>query len=271
MNSIISKFQKWIANQNVLSNLVIKLYNQTRIIIGYRFTQTKNFYKNGEFLVLNTLAGQLNYIVDVGANSGDYIDSILSLMDYDKLTIDAYEPSVATFKLLSGKMSDYNGINTYNIGLGSRKEEMIFYENPNYSETSSFVEASIDGNTIPITVLVDTIDNIYFDKGIVIDFMKIDTEGFDYNVLLGSEKMLASARIRFLQFEYNDAWKYAGNTLFSCLDLLTKNNFTTFIIQPNGLFTFDYSTYGEFFRYSNFFSVHEQSLDSVKEMIKGKR
>jgi hypothetical protein len=162
-------------------------------------------------------------------------------------------------------------VEAFNIGLGSRKQKMIFYENPVYSETSSFVNASIDGNTKPISVLVDTIDNLYFDKGTVIDFLKIDTEGFDYQVLLGSKKMLGASRIRFLQFEYNEAWKYAGNTLYKCIELLNDNDYLIFIINPDGLYTFDYSNFGEFFRYSNFFSMHSHYKNTIKDLIKGKR
>jgi FkbM family methyltransferase len=271
MKKVISKLQKWIASQDLLIRLVIKMYNQTRIIIGYRFAQTKDFHHNGEFLLLKTISDQIKYFVDVGANTGDYIHGILNLVDSDKLKIDAYEPSIATFQLLAEKTGKLSHVEAFNIGLGSKKQKMVFYENPVYSETSSFINASIDGGTTPINVLVDTIDGIYFDKDTVVDFMKIDTEGFDYNVILGSRNMLQSSRIRYLQFEYNDAWKFAGNTLYKCLDLLNECDYHTFVIHPAGLFEFDHSTYGEFFRYSNFFSVHKDHLRTVDTLIRGKR
>jgi FkbM family methyltransferase len=271
MKKAISKLQKWIANQDLLIRSVIKLYNQTRIIIGYRFAQTKDFHRNGEFLLLKTISDQIKYFVDVGANTGDYIHGILNLINSDKIKIHAYEPSGTTFQFLAKKAGNLPQVEAFNIGLGSRKQKMIFYENPVYSETSSFVNASIDGNTKPISVLVDTIDNLYFDKGTVIDFLKIDTEGFDYQVLLGSKKMLGASRIRFLQFEYNEAWKYAGNTLYKCIELLNDNDYLIFIINPDGLYTFDYSNFGEFFRYSNFFSMHSHYKNTIKDLIKGKR
>ena len=36
--------------------------------------------------------------------------------------------------------------------------------------------------------------------------LKIDTEGYDYYVLDGSQKLLAKQRVKFLVFEYNDKW-----------------------------------------------------------------
>ena len=37
-----------------------------------------------------------------------------------------------------------------------------------------------------------------------IDFLKIDTEGFDYKVLLGAKDMLEQNRIKYIQYEYWD-------------------------------------------------------------------
>lgn len=52
-------------------------------------------------------------------------------------------------------------------------------------------------------VQVTTIDDFLAERGIEqVAYLKIDTEGFDLNVLRGARRALAERRIRLLQFEF---------------------------------------------------------------------
>ena len=56
-------------------------------------------------------------------------------------------------------------------------------------------------------VPVTTVDNELSARGWQdVDFLKIDTEGYDLNVLLGASDLLARKGVKVVQFEYNATW-----------------------------------------------------------------
>lgn len=42
--------------------------------------------------------------------------------------------------------------------------------------------------------------------------LKVDAEGYDYDILDGASTLLAAHRVKFLSFEYNDKWFTNGRT-----------------------------------------------------------
>jgi hypothetical protein len=63
-------------------------------------------------------------------------------------------------------------------------------------------------------VRVIALDNICAERGLdLIDLLKIDAEGYDFQVLRGAEKLLKEQKISVVQFEYNRPWANAGGTL----------------------------------------------------------
>ena len=60
---------------------------------------------------------------------------------------------------------------------------------------------------------VDTIDDFCSANKIPkIDILKIDTEGFDLNVLKGAQQMLSRGQIAFIYTEFNDCVARQGTT-----------------------------------------------------------
>ena len=56
-----------------------------------------------------------------------------------------------------------------------------------------------------IQVRCTTVDSFCSERGVKqIDVLKIDTEGFDFEVLIGARSMLAQQAIKFISFEFND-------------------------------------------------------------------
>ena len=52
-------------------------------------------------------------------------------------------------------------------------------------------------------MLLDTLDNIFYDHDICVDYIKIDTEGHEYFILQGGEKTIKKYR-PMIQLEYNE-------------------------------------------------------------------
>lgn len=97
-----------------------------------------------------------------------------------------------------------------------------------------------------------------------INFLKIDVEGSELNVLKGANKMLCSGKIDYLQFEYGSTFKDAGISLEAVFQFLQQYRYSLFKILPNGLdcqpeFLPEY----EDWQWSNFLAVNERFVSGV--------
>jgi hypothetical protein len=89
-----------------------------------------------------------------------------------------------------------------------------------------------------------------------IDFLKIDTEGSELNVLLGARSLLREKRIGILQFEYGGTYTDAHIYLKDVYDLLKGYGYTIYKIVPGGLAEISvWDSRLETFNYSNFLAA----------------
>jgi FkbM family methyltransferase len=147
---------------------------------------------------------------DVGANKGQTITALLDA--FPKASIHAFEPSPETFDHHLARLASWN-VKLNKCGLGSGTGELTFYENDS-SVMSSFLPpgASGSGNVSrKITVPVTTVDKYAADNAIHhIDLLKIDTQGFDFEVIKGAAAMLDGGRIDLLLTEVTVDALYDG-------------------------------------------------------------
>ncbi len=162
---------------------------------------------NGELFLLNKLnhSNNLNCIFDVGANIGAY--SILARDINEKCLIFAFEPVPDTFIDLQENLSNKE-IRTFNFALGSdiKEEKMLV---PKDSKLSTLLlENSYIANKEEsqcVSVKVTTGDEFLKKNNALnqISLLKIDTEGYESEVLKGFREMIS--RINVIQFEYGKA------------------------------------------------------------------
>ena len=142
-------------------------------------------------------------IFDVGANIGQSVVYYKRL--FPSAEIHCFEPLPTAFEKLKVNTHRYSNVLFNNYALGKEKRERILYEN-SASDMSSFMKLGGKGwGKIVDTheVNVDTLDNYCEQKNIsYIDLLKIDTQGFDYNVLLGARKTMDANKIRALYMEF---------------------------------------------------------------------
>ena len=116
-----------------------------------------------------------------------------------------------------------------NLALGSKSTELKFFEN-SCSDMSSFLSPGKDHwgeieNVI--TVQVDTVDRYCRQHSIrEIDLLKIDTQGYDLEVLRGAEQMLSQSLIKSVLVEITFIEIYQGAPRFDeVLSFLLNSNF----------------------------------------------
>ncbi len=140
-------------------------------------------------------------IFDVGANMG--VTTAILAGNLDNATIYDFEPSPEAFPYLveTLKLNGLTECYPINIALGATVGQLSFLHNTNSSSASHLVtqDSLGAGNA---TVQVSTIDHEIDSRSIKrLDFIKMDVEGFEIDVLDGAEKTLRTLRPKvFLEF-----------------------------------------------------------------------
>ena len=229
----------------------VKIRNQANKVIGYSLASTHISNENGEEYLIKNIASDLNVVMDVGANKGEWT-IMVKKYTLPGTQFHLVEPGIEAYKILQHISGN---VNIYQLGLSDTNEELNFYEETNAGEQSSFIISSYHQNYKTTKVHVQRLDNFCNDKGIeFIDLLKIDCEGFDYKVLIGAINMLKQDRIKYIQFEYGGGWKIAGSTLKAAIIFLNNLGYQVWFVSPKGLRAFDVNFIGEYFEYSNFFA-----------------
>ena len=211
------------------------------------------------FAISKTLSQAWQYSIevffDVGAHDGD--TTIRARHDFGICRIIAFEPHPKTFERLSERTAKIPNVELLNLALGSEVGEKTMFEYANASRINSllpdaqFAVLFLDKDASKrLTVDCMTIDRFCAKRRIKkIDVLKIDTEGFDFEVLKGANSMLAQQAIRFIYFEFNDIAPRSGTSGGALMPIDQ-------LIRPHGYrFIATYNDYvapeGELFLVSN--------------------
>ena len=106
-----------------------------------------------------------------------------------------------------------------------------------------------------------------------IDYLKIDTEGGEYDVLTGAEEMLRAGRVKFIQFEYGGTYPGANTSLKQVCEFLSSFGYSLFRILPDGLLHIPkWRDELETYRLSNYLAVSpgENSRWKAMEITRGR-
>tara|TARA_B100000787_G_scaffold158714_1_gene136329 strand:+ start:4108 stop:4833 length:726 start_codon:yes stop_codon:yes gene_type:complete len=196
------------------------------------------------FLKKNNL-NNINILLDIGAHRGESINLFLNNMKVKKII--SFEASPINFEFLKKKQKVYakkfsdTEIIIENIALGSENKMMEF---KHFNESSSSTIKNINEESkyfkrkfnllnlfnkgkiyqtfqIKIQSLKEYIES---NNMITIDFLKIDTEGYEYEILLGLEDRIKSVKVIMFEHHYDNMIK-KNYTFTNINDLLVKNNF----------------------------------------------
>jgi FkbM family methyltransferase len=176
---------------------------------GYRLAYENfnfDFMTNGEYFLASRLKmmGKIDIVMDVGANVGEYSRMIRALNSNCRII--AFEPVPSTFKTLKTNTQTLN-IELQNYALGNITGETQISIVPNISTLASLVENMQDGsgrNSEKINISIKRGDNLIKELGIDnISLLKIDTEGYESEVLKGFDNAIEKADV--VQFEYGKA------------------------------------------------------------------
>lgn len=174
-------------------------------------------------------------VFDVGANAGQFAKE--ALKEFRFATVHSFEPHPIVCGRFQREINDRRSV-LHQLALGPESGEVPLYV---YGSEGggSFINSLTPEAGFPqkfgyrsrqIKVPCGTIDGFCRQRGLErIDLLKVDTEGFDLNVLRGAENMFREGRIRFVYVEFNSLFSKQGVTggaLFPIAEFLTKFGLT---------------------------------------------
>ena len=172
-------------------------------------------------------------IFDVGANIGESENYFSK--HFNKSIIYCFEPTKQSFKNLT---SNIKGSKTkcFNLGFGENEKmmEIEVYKNPELSSFNSFNGPIFENEEKHIEKIeIKTLSNFCYSNHIEkIDILKIDTEGFDLEVLKGAVDLLKDNKISLIQVEASMNHENTFHVYFTeFINFLAIYNFEIFALH----------------------------------------
>lgn len=189
---------------------IFRLLNKSKIKFFPKgqisFSIFSNRFEKKELKILQNIIKPGMVVVDAGANIGLYT-LIASELTGKKGKVFSFEPSKETFKRLINNIKLNNSLNVkaFNEGLGDNpNEKLILRQDMGYGDAERYLFSGNEAPDIELEninaikigeeIIIDTLDNKLEEMGVKkIDILKIDTEGFEYYILKGAEKVLKNS------------------------------------------------------------------------------
>ncbi len=238
---------------------------------GSGINQSHSFQASGEmFFICKFFAERYKakspLIFDVGANRGQYAGLVLSEIPMARLI--CFEPNPSAFQLLDTSLS--HRVKSEPLGLGRlRGKQSLFFDELDpvsvMATSNSEILKSVSGvqNPMQIEIDIDTIDSYCQTHEIErIDLLKIDTEGFELDVLQGAARMIAEDRIAMVQFEFNET--SAVQRIFLRDFYTVLPGFGFYRLSQRGLIPLgSWQAFNEIFQFQNILAVRKFDVDSI--------
>ena len=219
-------------------------FNNRLLLLAWRargYHNFGNFAATGEQVFLKLLSRHDPRVcIDVGANKGGYSEALLTLT---RCVVIAFEPLPQAFQSLVRLQKRFpNRLIAINEGLADRAAELELHFGAGDSPLASFsteineIDYVGSENRNIVKVRANTLDTFFqghsHDFG-DIDLLKIDTEGFEYEVLKGAQNTIRERKPKFVQIEWNWHQLFRGHSLFELASLLP--NYVPYQMLPYGL------------------------------------
>lgn len=137
--------------------------------------------------------------VDIGANTGQSALNILGKCPGAR--IHCVEPSRENYHQLSENLKQYENAYCHQVAVGNENGVLELFHGEKDS-TMCTLNVPIEGGSIANEVVMQTLDAFCDENRIDrISYLKIDTEGYDLNVLKGAKKIMEGQTADFIEVE----------------------------------------------------------------------
>lgn len=187
-------------------------------------------------------------LVDVGANKGMYTHRFRKLVPCKRVHL--FEPNPELY----AQLPNSDVYKKYNMALGAENTTAVFNLVKDKHQLSSIVDRPVFSerklDVVKHNVEVRKLQDIIQEEHI--DILKIDTEGYELEVLYGSAKLLEDKRIDYIQFEYGGCSRDTGLKLNHVIDYLRKYSYGVYDMLETGFKQIE--NYKDGYRLYNFYA-----------------
>lgn len=223
------------------------------------------FSRHGEMQLQQRLKENnivLNTIFDVGMNIGEWKRMVRQYQS--NAYIHCFEPMPSVYKkMLTNEVLD-DRMMPNPFGLSSRTGLLdVVYDEGNDRLTSAVLDLPRDNPVIKPIMVMDG-DSYCAMHGVEhIDYLKIDTEGHELQVLKGLQDMVQSLSIDVIQFEYGYANILTKDMLIDFYRMLNPLGYMMGRLTPEGVHYKDYAWTDENFIGPDFVAVKYDRPDII--------
>ncbi|MBA87538.1 MAG: FkbM family methyltransferase [Euryarchaeota archaeon] len=204
--------------------------------------------------------------IDIGANKGKFTKEVLKYLP--NIECHLFEPSKINLQILKEEFSRNKNINIQNYGLFNKNTFKEFYSDYPGSGLGSLSKRRLDhhdiefkfDNKIELKRFDEYWLEIYPNENKEIDFVKIDVEGYEMEVLEGFGKLIKRAKL--IQFEFGTPAIDSRMFFQDFWYFFLKRNFELYRLTPNKDLTYKINSYSElheFFITTNYIAINKET------------
>ena len=185
----------------------------------------------GKILIDSSLPNDI-CVFDVGANEGLFARRVVDQWPIKKIDLHCFEPNPAAYAILAEKLVDASTFTLVEIGLSSQEGTGTLYHPEKKTVLGSLAHREVFdskvkqwGDVKAHSVKLSTLDAYRrVTKIIQVDYLKIDTEGYELEVIKGLEEKIKIVNHIYFEHHYDNMIK-KGYTFTDINKLLVKNHF----------------------------------------------
>ena len=217
----------------------LKLFRINLGYLGY-MNWSPDFKLTGEKLALKELKVHgINKVLDIGANKGQWANMALETLNCKVISFEPQSLAFDELNLLKDKYGEK--IQTFRLAVGDSNKDIPIHVHVSSSELSfiddrlkkmPLLTGKTENQELVTMVTLDALFETESELLSNIDLIKIDTEGFEINVLKGGLNYIHAVSPKFIQLEINWHQLFVNSSLFSFSELLT--NYDVYKLLPSG-------------------------------------
>jgi FkbM family methyltransferase len=222
-------------------------------------------------IIRHLIQGDLG-IIDAGSHEGDFVRHIMGhIEDYHRAIM--IEPLPDKFEFIK---SSFPGAKIFNCAISSEEKTAEMFVTVNFPKCSAlydrqaYDQISILNERNKIEVNLRRLDSILNESNFESLetnqwYLKVDTEGFEFETIKSLGRYLSSGKIVAGQFEYGGCWKERQVKLDDMIDLLASAGFIAYraLIQNESLQLMTVQKEADRYEHTNIYFLNKQLSDKA--------